>query len=178
MQHQEDSRTIKKSRMTIVLLVSLLATSIAVATASACLTRTPGYWKTHPEEWCLTPGVPFTTDEGDYGFAQDLSIPSDAMDILWMPVKGDARINLQQKVIAASLSIAMDPDTGWDYTSQYDGGTPLAGPGGLVDQANILLDDNPGPWTPRSAADESGVRDQGLALASAIDYWLNYYDVD
>ena len=177
MVHQEGSITIKKSRLTIVLLVSLLATSIAVATASACHTLTPGYWKTHPEEWCLTPGVAYTTDEGDYGFVQTLFIPSDAMDILWMPVKGDARINLQQKVIAASLSIAWYPDIGWDFPSEYNYGTPLAGPGGLVDQANTLLEDNPGPWTPGSVADESGVRDQGLALASIIDYWLNFYDV-
>jgi hypothetical protein len=100
------------------------------------------------------------------------------MDILWMPVKGDARINLQQKVIAASLSIACDPAFGWDADWKYGGSTPLGGPTGLVAQAYDLLDANPGPWTPGSAADESGIRDQGLALVSTIDYWLNFSDVD
>jgi len=92
-----------------------------------------------------------------------------------MPVRGDARINLQQKVIAASLSILSDMQFGWNFPSQYGDGTTLPE---LIAQANALLNANPGPWTPGSPADESGVRAQGLALASAIDYWLNYYDVD
>jgi hypothetical protein len=97
------------------------------------------------------------------------------MDILWMRDRGDARINLQQKVIAASLSILADMDTGWDFPSEYNGGPTLPQ---LIASANALLDANPGPWTPHSPAAESGVRAQGLALAGAIDYWLEYFDID
>jgi len=172
-----------KTKIAVVVLVSMLAASLAVSSASACETRTPGYWKNHLDDWPIEPGQTLTTFVGtfwDYGwgFVQTFTIPSDAMTILQTPVKGDARINLQQKVIAASLSLLSDQAWGWDNDARYGGSTGLGGPGGLLAQANELLEDNPGPWTPRSAADQSGIRAQGLALASQIDYWLNFFDVD
>lgn len=155
----------------------MLATSFAVATAFACKTGTPGYWKNHyPEAWCALPGQTVVLTEAVYGFDQTFVIPADAMTILTSPVKGDARINLEQKVIAAMCSIACDPDIGWDNDPRYGGTTGLGGPGGLVDQAIDLLDSDPGPWTPSSPAADSGLRAEALALASTIDYWLNYFD--
>ena len=157
----------------------MLAASIAISTALACETRTPGYWKNHPEawptitatdeRWGLTPNFEFTMD------------PEEAMEILLTPVKGDARINLQQKVIAASLSILSDPNVGWDYDERYSpealekGGLP-----GMVKEANEMLADPeyPGPWTPGSDAAKDGVRAAALELAGMIDYWLNFFDVD
>ena len=151
----------------------MLATSFAVSAVFACETRTPGYWKNHPEAW---PTI--RTTDSRWGFIQTFPIPSNAMSILWMPVRGDARINLQQKVIAASLSILSDPNVGWDYDDRYsDEALALGGLPGMVEDANALLA-TPGPWTPNSPADQSGLRAEALALASQIDYWLNYFDVD
>lgn len=158
----------KMSKNVGVLLVAVLAASLAVSMVAACQTGTPGYWKNHPGAW---PSI--RTTDSRWGFIQTFPIPADAMSILWMKDGGDARINLQQKVIAASLSILADPDIGWDYDPRYGGATSLPV---LVAQANALLTANPRPWTPGSTADESGVRAQGLALASAIDYWLNYFN--
>ena len=154
----------------------MLAASIAITTALACETRTPGYWKNHPEAW---PTI--TTTNSSWGFIQTFPIPANAMEILWKPVKGDAKINLQQKVIAASLSILSDPNVGWDYDERYStearamGGLP-----GMVQKANEMLADPeyPGPWTPGSDAAEDGVRAAALELAGMIDYWLNFFDVD
>ena len=151
----------------------MLAASIAISTALACETRTPGYWKNHPEAW---PTI--TTTNSSWGFIQTFPIPANAMEILWMPVKGDAKINLQQKVIAASLSILSDPNVGWDYDERYsDEALTMGGLPGMVEDANIMLA-TPGPWTPGSAADESGLRADALELAGIIDYWLNFFDVD
>ena len=163
-------------KIAVILLVSTLAASFAIAGVSACETRTPGYWKNHPNawptititdsRWALTPAFEFTMNH------------QDAMDILKMPVKGDASINLQQKVIAASLSILSDPNIGWNNDPRYSPeALALGGLPGMVNAANTLLNDNLGPWTPGSAADLSGVRTEGLALASQIDYWLNFFDV-
>ena len=151
----------------------MLVASIAITTALACETRTPGYWKNHPEAW---PTI--TTTNSSWGFIQTFPIPANAMEILWKPVKGDAKINLQQKVIAASLSILSDPNVGWDYDERYsDEALTMGGLPGMVEDANIMLA-IPGPWTPGSPADESGLRADALELAGIIDYWLNFFDVD
>ena len=161
-----------------VLLVSVLAASVAVSSAFACKTRTPGYWKTHPDNWCgVEPGDTITLTAGVYGFGLTYDLPGNALEILWMPVKGDARINLEQKVIAAMLSMNCDPDIGWDNDPRYGGATGLGGEEGLVAQAIELLNSDPGPWTPHSDAADSGLRADALALASQIDYWLNYFDI-
>lgn len=164
---------IKKSRIAVLLLVSVLAASLAISLVSACATLTPGYWKNHPEAWVVRP----ITVAG-WGFSENWIIPANAMDILNTPVRGDARVNLQQKVIAAELSIMSDKDLGWNFPSEYQGG-PMPGVTvpQLIDSSIALLAANAGPWTPNSAADTSGVRAQGLALAGAIDYWLNFYDI-
>ena len=112
------------------------------------------------------------------GIHTDFSHPCKRNGILWKPVKGDAKINLQQKVIAASLSILSDPNVGWDYDERYsDEALAMGGLPGMIEDANIMLA-IPGPWTPGSPADESGLRADALELAGIIDYWLNFFDVD
>ena len=163
----------------------MLAISIAISTALACETRTPGYWKTHPEEWPVstTAASNMATFVGvfpydGWGFVQSFPIPANALTILQMPVRGDARINLQQKVIAASLSILSDSNWGWNNDERYSPeALAMDGLPGMVADANLMLA-TPGPWTPGSAADESGLRADALELAGIIDYWLNFFDVD
>ena len=154
------------------MLVSVLAASIAVSIVSACDTRTPGYWKNHLEAWPVAPGGTGTTFPDSFEGSRTYTIPANAMDILWMPVKGDAAINLKQKVIAAELSILADQRDGWGYPPNYVGG-PMGGANliDLVDAANAWLTAHP------TAPPGTASREQGLALASAIDYWLNFYDV-
>jgi hypothetical protein len=154
-----------------------LALLAGIATVSACSTRTPGYWKNHT--WSIT--SPFTyTDTGPYPGTFQWTLPSWFSEAtLQTPVRGDAKINLEQKVIAAILSIKADNRLGWNDIGHYAGG-PFNGATlpVLITMAFNLINNpaNSGPWTPGSSADQSGVRAQGLALASAIDYWLNFYD--
>jgi hypothetical protein len=162
----------KVKMIAILMSIVLLA---GIATVSACSTRTPGYWKNH--DWSV--GATFTyTDNTNptvaYRGTWTWTLPSwFSENTLQMPVRGDAKVNLEQKVIAAVLSIKADNQLGWNDAGHFAGGPTLPV---LITQAFALINANPGAWTPGSAADASGVRAQGLALASAIDYWLNFYD--
>jgi len=158
----------------IAILLSLVVLS-GIAVASACSTRTPGYWKNH--DW-PTIASPFSYNDWATGRTVTWTLPSwFTVTTLQTPVRGDAKINLEQKVISAILSIKMDNREGWTLPGHYTNG-PFNGkvlPDLITDALNLIKNNN-GPWTPGSAAANSGVRAQGLALASAIDYWLNYYD--
>ncbi len=58
-------------------------------------TRTPGYWKTHPDDW---PVSGLTVGCVDYTEAQIL-------EIMWMPTRGDATIKLFHHLVAAKLNV-------------------------------------------------------------------------
>jgi hypothetical protein len=165
--------TIKMKALAILLSLVVLS---GIAVASACSTRTPGYWKNH--DW-PTITSSFTYSDGSTDYTHTWTLPAwFTKGTLQLPVKGDARINLEQKVIAAILSIKMDNREGWTLPGHYTNG-PFNGAvlPDLITAALNLIGPGTGPgWTPGSAAANSGVRAQGLALASAIDYWLNYYD--
>lgn len=169
----------------IAILLSLVVLS-GIAVASACSTRTPGYWKNHyTEAWVNSKTdlpVTATITYQDIAPAPTTLFswtfpggsPAAAEDILLTPNRGDAKINLQQKVIAAMLSISADNREGWNWPLNYAGG-PMGGKTlpVLITESIALINANTEPWTPRS---DSGVRAQGLALAGAIDHWLNFFD--
>jgi hypothetical protein len=111
------------------LLVTLVA-STTVATVMAC-TRTPGYWKNHPEAW---------PDD----FMIDVYDQDDLMDVLWTPVRGNVATNLAQKVIALQLSI----DT-WGSSTYADGL--------MADAYDWLLDNYPGPVRPNTPEGQEGL---------------------
>jgi hypothetical protein len=172
----------------IAILLSLVVLS-GIAVASACSTRTPGYWKNHyPQAWPTSATITYTDPDpallGMPEYYGSWTLPggslSNALAILQMPVKGDAKINLQQKVIAAELSIAVDQRDGWAFPPNYNVAQVSQTLPGLIDQAVALLNSNSpynsAKWTPGSVADTHGIRAQGLALAGAIDGWLNYFD--
>lgn len=172
--------SIKMKALAILLSIVVLA---GVAVASACSTRTPGYWKNHyPDAWKTVSGTVHYIDNdptliGLPKYDNTWTLPggsqSAALAILNTPVRGDARINLQQKVIAAILSVGFDNRHGWAFPPNYNAGGGGPTLPALIDQALTLLNTNSGPWT---LGTNSAVRTQGLALASAIDYWLNYFD--
>jgi hypothetical protein len=58
-------------------------------------TRTPGYWKNHPEAW---PTTNLTVGCVNYTQAQILNV-------MWMPVRGDATIILFDHLVAAKLNV-------------------------------------------------------------------------
>ena len=151
-----------------------------ISAASACDTRTPGYWKNHawPTEGFANDGFHYTDATTPFGVLNIVPKPTwFTVDTLKTPVQGNAKINLEQKVIAAVLSMSADYREGWTWPANYIGG-PMNGatlPQLIADAMN-LINTNPGAWTPGSDAAQSGVRAQGLALASAIDYWLNFFD--
>jgi len=111
------------------LLVTLVA-STAVASVMAC-TRTPGYWKNHPEAW------PRDFMIGDYD--QDA-----LMDILWTPVRGNVATNLAQKVIALQLSI-----DAWGSSTYADGL--------MADAYDWLEEYYPGPVRPNTPEGQEGL---------------------
>ena len=160
----------------IAILLSLVVFS-GISMASACDTRTPGYWKNHyPEAWPASASITYSDPEVPPYTTYNWILPGGslqgALDILNTPVRGDASINLQQKVIAAIISIAADKITGWSYPPNFAGG-PMGGATlpELIDQSFTWLDAHP------TCLPGSEGRAQGLELASAIDYWLNLNDV-
>lgn len=135
------------------LLVTLVA-STTVASVMAC-TWTPGYWKNHPEAWGGPGG--HTIQVGAISY--DLTVQADknsVMAILKTPVKGDAWINLAQKVIAMELSI-------------------LDVPGTLMD--TLLADSNACLAAHTSYKPHEPGRAEALAYAAELDYYLNLWDV-
>ena len=158
-----------KQRITVVLLVLGLSAIMAIPSALACTTRTPGYWKNHYSEWVIP-----TNWGGPNGFwiSGGLITKQQALEILNMAPRGDARIILEQKIIAAVLSIGGDPDGAGGYSmGEYFPGTPTMAQ--LVHDGSMWLETHPGALGPGAAG-----RDQALTYASMIDYWLNYYDAD
>ena len=150
----------------IMIAVALIFASIAVSSALACTTLTPGYWKNHRSAW--PSGVIFVGADpynlGDSGDVDDL------MEILWADKgrrKNDltpdeqAWIILAQKVIAAQLSMLKYPHPSWSNPGSF-GGYPN-GMVGMVDDANALL---AGP----------GTRTAMLDLAEIMDDWLNIWN--
>ncbi len=158
-----------RNRLKMILIVMILCLTVTIPTALACTTRTPGYWKTHTENWIIPDGasVP-NTDPTDMWIGQAITKQT-AIDILKTPVGGDARINLQQKLIAAVLSIGADPGQ-WDNPDLFKG-TPTMTQ--LYKDACAFLASHTAPLTPRTEG-----RAEALILAGQIDYWLNYYDAD
>lgn len=130
------------------LLVTLVG-STAVATVMAC-TWTPGYWKNHPEAW--------PTNELTIG--GETYIDTELMEFLWTPVRGDVWINLMQKVIAMRLSILVVPGSGADT---------------LLQQADTWFAAHPEGTRVRPNTPDG---QDGLAIASQLDYLLNLWDVD
>lgn len=131
------------------LLSFLLVAAVAVPFALACDTRTPGYWKNHyPGAWPASPEVTYSDPEVEPHTLYEWTLPGDTLEgalaILNTPVRGDVSINLKQKVIAAILSIADDPITGWSYAPNFAGG-PMEGATlpELIDAAVVWLGANP-----------------------------------
>jgi len=156
-------------RILIFALVATLMTSVVVATASACITLTPGYWKNHdwPVSSVTAGGVTVTEAE-----------TLNKAGIMWTAPKGDVWIILAQKVVAAKLSMLADPNTPdyahWDDEWLfYIEGSPYAGMTfeEVVADADEWLQDNSSPVKGNTLAGA-----EGLALASWIDFWLNWYD--
>lgn len=80
----------------ILVFVATIFASMAVQSALACHTYTPGYWKNHPDDWPTD-----TVTLG--GITYD---KMDAIGILKTPPRGSAIIILQRYLIAAKLSVA------------------------------------------------------------------------
>lgn len=81
--------------------------AVSVPSVMACGTRTPGFWKTHPDDWLVD-----SIEVGGVTYSKE-----DAIGILKTPPKGgDAWIILAKKVIAAKLSREADRPTNpwWD----------------------------------------------------------------
>ncbi len=159
-----------RNRLKLILIAAVLSAIVTMPTALACTTRTPGYWKNHTNNWVIPDGasVPTTDDPMDMWIGQAIT-KQQAIAILNTPVGGDARINLQQKLIAAVLSIGADPGQ-WDNPDLFKG-TPTMTQ--LYNDACAFLAGHTAPLTPRTEG-----RAEALTLAGQIDYWLNYYDAD
>lgn len=148
----------------LILLATSLIVVMAAPSALAVDTRTPGYWKNHPEAWVIAPGA---ESPNGIWIGEDVTLEQ-ALEILKTPIKGDARINLQQKLIALTLSKATPGY--WDDPDLFPGTPTLRQ---LYIDACDFLAAHPEPLKKPSAD-----RNTALLMASQIDHWLNYYDVD
>jgi hypothetical protein len=99
---------------------------------------TPGYWKTHPEDWAQSA---FTVGCVDYTHEQ-------LMGILWEPVRGDATIILAHHLISAMLNVMGGSD---DYIQ------------GAIDDGNQFLCDH-GYGSRPSGADKA----EALAIKNEL----------
>lgn len=153
-------------RILLLAAVSILIASMAVGTVNACITLTPGYWKNHPNAWLA--------DSLEIG--GDMYTKSELLVILRTPVRGDAWVNLMQKVIAAKLSMIADPQPllGTDPPYMHWDDADLFG--GVSFSSQVVLANE---WlvshTSPVKSGDAGYA-QGIAYASWIDYWLNYWD--
>jgi len=82
------------------LLLTAVFTSMIVSTANAWLT--PGYWKTHFEEW----------ETATVNWRGIVSSNAEAYGWLWTPPRGDASIILARALIAAILNLDVAGHTG------------------------------------------------------------------
>jgi len=147
----------------LVIIASILA-SLTAPSVLACTTLTPGYWKTHPDDWPMSGTVYVGSAPYELGTSDEDYL----MAILWDSPKGDAWIILAQKVIAAQLSMLKFPYDPWSnpgYFGGYEGGMV-----GLVDDANDWLDAET-EYLPGHPD-----RDDVADLADWIDEYLNYWD--
>jgi hypothetical protein len=89
----------KTKLLMVAMLFALAFPIVSIAPAGACYrcepcTGTPGYWKTHPEEW------PGGVTIGGVHYPTDVAIA-----IMDMPVKGDKRITMFKALAAAKLNV-------------------------------------------------------------------------
>ena len=132
---------------TILVSTALLA-SIVIPSVLACA-WTPGYWKNHREAW---PTTSLTIGGVTYSESQ-------LMGILWASNKGNAWINLMQKVIAMRFSILVVPGPAADA---------------LLAEADAWFVSNPtGPVLPKTVEGQAG-----LDIAGQLDDLLNLWDVE
>jgi hypothetical protein len=80
--------------------VMVLAILAIAGTVMACVVRTPGYWKNHPEDpaWASFYDNPLTFAGVTY------NTPENTIPLLQTPVAGDKTYNLFSAVIAAWLN--------------------------------------------------------------------------
>ncbi|MCL5282206.1 MAG: hypothetical protein M1376_20140 [Planctomycetes bacterium] len=90
----KNTRTVRS--ITIFGVVMVLALLLAAGTALACGVRTPGYWKTHPDDWPLE----------SISIGADTYTKAEALDYLLHPVPGDKSYTLFSQLVSVILNHA------------------------------------------------------------------------
>lgn len=79
-----------------IVLLALAVLTVVILSSSADANCSQGYWKNHPEDWCVT-----SLQLGDVSYDQE-----QLLDIFNLEVEGNGLVSLAHQLIAAKLNVA------------------------------------------------------------------------